>query len=180
MASAYPDAGVIFNRTGWSPSTTDGGVNHLDDPLQRVLRRQPPHISGVAVRKSVHEDVRFDETMWATQDIDYLIRLAQKTQWVEIRRYLSSHGDTGPDGSAIDLESRIAGRLSLLDKHGDLIMRDPVAHSFFLARLGHQYRRAGRYKEARSSFLGALRIRPVCGVAWRGLVRVSIPPLRDA
>ncbi|MGC2241785.1 MAG: glycosyltransferase [Acidimicrobiia bacterium] len=171
-AVRFPEANVVFHGSAFQPSTRNKGLRMLDDPLMRVTRQQPPHISGVCVRRQIHDDVQFDETMWATQDLDYLIRLAYVPNWVEIRHDLSRLGDAGLEDSAISIESRIEGRLSLLDRHGDLIRGDPVAHSFFYVRLGYQYRRGGRYADARSSFLRAIKLRPTSALAWRGLIRV--------
>jgi cytochrome c-type biogenesis protein CcmH/NrfG len=64
-----------------------------------------------------------------------------------------------------------------MEKHGEIIRSDPVAHSFFYARLGHQYRRARRYADARKSFITALRIRPLSSTAWKGLVRTGLDRL---
>lgn len=168
------DVGVIFHGTSRRPAQTSRGYREIDDPLKRVLRRQPPHLSGTVVRRTVHEEAKFDETMWAGQDVEYLVRLAQATRWIEIRRDLSQHGDQPAEGSAIAIDSRVEGRLRVMEKHGDLIRNDPVAHSFFYARLGHQYRRAHRYSEARQSFTTALRIRPLSSTAWKGLIRTGL------
>ncbi|MGA8040297.1 MAG: glycosyltransferase family 2 protein [Acidimicrobiia bacterium] len=171
-ARRFPEAEVIFNGSSYHPSRRDKGTHLLQDPMRRVLRTQPPHISGVSVRRAVHLESPFDETMWATQDLDYLIRLAHFPSWVEIRRDLTRHMDPSAEESAINIESRIAGRLSLMDRHGDLIRADRVAHSFFYVRLGYQYRRGSHYPEARASFIRALQLRPTSGLAWRGLLRV--------
>lgn len=171
----FENAAVIFHHMAYRPSSHHGAARRVVNPLSRVLHHQPPHISGVAVRRDIHEKVRFDESMWATQDIDYLIRLAKGSVWVEIPRVLGVHSPRQHPDSAIDLESRIAGRLSLLDRHGELIRGDRRAHSFFYARLGHQYRRADRPRDARDSFLRALRIRPTSRIAWLGLIRLYLP-----
>lgn len=171
-ARRFPGADVIFNGSSYRPSRRNDGIRMLEDPMRRVLRTQPPHISGVSVRREIHLESPFDETMWATQDLDYLIRLAHFPSWVEIRRDLTRHMDPGTEESAINIESRIAGRLSLMDRHGDLIRADQAAHSFFYVRLGYQYRRGGHYPEARASFIRALQLKPVSGLAWRGLLRV--------
>lgn len=179
-ANRFPQADVICHRTAWNPSAGDEGTALIIDPLARVLHRQPPHISGVVVRRSAHEKSRFDESMWAGQDLDYLIRLARTSIWVEIRRDLSQHCDAGIQGSAIDITSRIEGRKRLLDKHWDLFQDDPIALSFFYLRLGHQFRRGGFRSHARQSFLQALRIRPANLGAWKGLARVTVGPAHSA
>lgn len=168
----FTTSNVIFHSSAYQPSERSRGMRRLDDPLRRMLHEQPPHISGVSVRKAVHLDMPFDETIWATEDLDYLIRLAHVRPWVEIRRDLSRHMDPGLETSAINIESRIEGRLDLMKRYGDLIRSDPAAHSFYYVRLGYQYRRGGHYKEARSCFMRAVRLRPTSGLAWRGLIRV--------
>jgi glycosyltransferase involved in cell wall biosynthesis len=168
----YPTSNVIFHSSSYRPSDRSRGVRKVDDPLRRMLHEQPPHISGVSVRKTVHLEMPFDETIWATEDLDYLIRLAHVPPWVEIRRDLSRHMDPGLETSAINIESRIEGRLDLMERYGDLIRSDPAAHSFYYVRLGYQYRRGGHHEEARSCFMQAVRLRPTSGLAWRGLIRV--------
>lgn len=170
----FEDATVIFNHMAYHTTRKGGGPRRVADPLSRVLHQQPPHLSGVAVRRDVHSAVEFDETMWATQDLDYLIRLAASGTWIEIPQVLGLHSPHDSANSAINRDARIAGRLSLLERHGELIQSDPRAHSFFYARLGHQYRRADRLREARASFLRALRIRPTNRVAWIGLMRLYL------
>lgn len=168
----FPHSNVIFHSSSHHPSNRSRGTRMLTDPLSRMLHKQPPHISGVAVRKELHLEVPFDETIWATEDLDYLIRLAHLAPWAEIRRDLTQHMDPGLEGSAIDMESRIEGRLDLMERHGDLIRNDPTAHSFYYVRLGYQYRRGRHFAEARSCFAKAVRLKPTSGLAWRGLVRV--------
>jgi glycosyltransferase involved in cell wall biosynthesis len=170
VAEAEPEANVIFHATASTSRPPRGKWAEVPSPLKRMLHQQPPHLSGVAVKRDVHQRVRFDETMWATEDLDYLIRLAQEPSWVESDDILSLHG-TRYVGTAIDLESRIRSRLSLIERHGDLITGDPKAHSFFYVRLGHLYIRASRYDEARRSFTTALRLRPTSSIAWKGLAR---------
>lgn len=170
----FKDATVVFNHMAYRPSRRKARPRRVVDPMGRVLYQQPPHLSGVAVRRDIHARVRFDESMWATQDLDYLIRLADGGVWIEIPRVLGLHASDTGSSSAIDRESRVAGRLSLLDRHGELICRDRRAHSFFYTRLGHQYRRADRLDASRASFLRALKLRPTNMVAWRGLTRLLI------
>jgi glycosyltransferase involved in cell wall biosynthesis len=172
---AYPDADVIFHWTGDPSKRSDGAPRRVIHPLARILHAQPPHLSGLVVRRELHESVQFDETLRASEDIDYLIRLAKSGTWVEIPRVLSTHVDDPETETAINVDARVAGRLSLLQKHGDLISSDPRAFSFFYARLAHQYRRAGRRTEARRAFLLSLRLRPFNRLAWMGLVRTYAP-----
>lgn len=170
----FPQADVVFHRSAYRPlwpGRRPAEPRLVTDPIARVLHRQPPHLSGVVVRKELYQQTRFDETMWATQDVDYLIRLAMIATWVEIPRVLSQHTDPGPGGSAIAIEARIEGRLRLLERHESLIVGNRKAESFFHARLGLQYQRAGRAAEARASLRHAIAIRPACGLAWRGLAR---------
>lgn len=170
--SQFPDARVVFHTTAYEYDKYEASPRLVSDPLKRVLHSQPPHLSGVAVRRDVHDGVKFDESMWATQDLDYLIRLAIiGGTWVEIPRILSIHASRDNQGSAIDIESRIEGRLSLLDKHGDLIRGDRRAHAFYFARLGHQYRRAGQIGNARESFIRSMKLNPMSQTAWKGLLR---------
>jgi hypothetical protein len=175
-ANRFPLADVISHRTALCPSIKDDGTRLISDPLARVLHRQPPHLSGVIVRRKVHHHIAFDESLWAGEDLDYLIRLAKTATWVEIGRDLGKHGNSGQHGSAIDLRSRIEGRLTLMERHRELFQRHPIALSFFYVRLGHQYRRGGLRREALGSFVTAIRIRPTSIIAWKGLVRALCKP----
>ena len=177
-ASSYPDANVIYHAVANNPRRSKFSLKPVLAPVKRVLYRQPPHLSGVAVRRRVHDGVLFDETMWATQDIDYLIRLAAHPPWAEVGAVLTVHGGKPPEGSAIELKSRIEGRLSLLERHGQLILNDQRAHAFFLTRLGHQYRRDDQIAEAQRCFTQALGLRPTSVVAWKGLARTLLMRVR--
>lgn len=173
-ARRFPDADVIVHSTAArSPGVGSIGPRLIENPTRRVLRRQPPHITGVTVRRSLHDEVRFDETMWATEDVDYLIRLALISNWVEIDQDLAFHGPR--DGTAINMKSRIEGRLRLMEKHRELIHEDRASLSFYYARLGQLYLRALMLGDARRGFLAAIRVMPRSGLAWRGLARTILP-----
>lgn len=165
------DADIVIHRTAYHPEPVAKTLDcsELNDPVLRMIRSQPPHLDGVIVRRSLHLNSPFDVTMHAAEDLDYLITLA-KTDAVmfESAAVLSIFGEDEP--SVIGSDVRIAGRLSLLDRHPE-IDQDPQALAFFYVRLGHLQRRAGLRSEALGSFTRALRIQPMSPQAWKGLTR---------
>ncbi len=167
----HPEADVLIHQTSnpgeYGPQ--GHGCASIADPLSRMIRSQPPHLDGVVVRRERHLEHPFDPTMIAAEDIDYLINLARSgTHMVESETVHATIG--GGDPSTISIDTRIAGRLSLLERHPE-ISRDTRALAFFYVRLGHLQRRAHRRSDAARSFATALRIHPRSAEAWRGLAR---------
>ena len=167
----HDTADVVVHRTGYRRAQTQRIANcsQIHEPLVRMIRSQPPHLDGVTVRRALHLESPFDVTMEAAEDLDYLMNLAKTgITMVESDAVLAVFGEDEP--SVIGNDARIAGRLSLLDRHPE-IARDPQALAFFHVRLGHLQRRDGRRSDAVASFTRALRIQPTSTQAWKGLTR---------
>ncbi len=172
----HPDADVLIHRTGYNPPTRadNPGCTPLQNPLRRMIRQQPPSPNGVVVRRSVHLGVRFDESFSGAEDIDYLIRLAKSgVQFVETVAVLAIVGDTTT--SAIGIDERIQGRLSLLSRHPE-ILADRKAAAFFYVRLGHLQRLADMRPSAFRSFLKAGTYSPSSALVWKGFVHCLRSP----
>ena len=156
----HPDTDVATHRTGYQPSARVDNQPWvvLEDPLTRMLHKQPPHLDGVVVRRTVHLDSPLDESFAGAEDLDYLIRLAKAgARMVESTAVLAILGDA--ETSAIGIDKRIRGRLQLLARHPE-ILTDRRARAFFYLRLGHQYRRNGQRLDALGSFGRSLAARP--------------------
>lgn len=170
----YPNADVVMHRTGYqAPSAPqDLDCSQVEKPVERMTRAQPPHLDGVVVRRALHLESPFDATMPAAEDLDYLITLAKTDAiMLESSAVLAVFGEDEP--SAIGSGARIAGRLSLLNRHPE-IEQDPQALAFFHVRLGQLQRRGGRRSEAIASFTSALRTQPTSSLAWKGFIRSLI------
>lgn len=170
----HDTADVVIHRTGYHRAQISRIIDcsQINEPLVRMIRAQPPHLDGVTVRRTRHLENPFDVTMEAAEDLDYLMNLAKAgVTMVESGAVLAVFGEDEP--SVIGTDARIAGRLSLLDRHPE-IARDPQALAFFHVRLGHLQRRNGRRSGAVASFTSALRIQPTSSQAWKGLTRSLI------
>ena len=171
----HPDADVAIHRTGYQPSTrTD--KHHwvaLEDPLGRMLYRQPPHLDGVVVRRTHPLKSPLAERFEGAEDLDYLIRLAKSgARMVETTAVLAILGVT--ETTVIGMEQRIQGRLKLLTRHPE-ILTDGRATAFFYIRLGHLQRRAGMRSSAFISFLRAGLHAPSSPLVWKGFLHCLSP-----
>jgi hypothetical protein len=90
---------------------------------------------------------------------------------IEIDAVLAVLGTDQP--SSIGVDARIEGRLSLLDRHPE-ILESSRARSFFYVRLGHLQRRSGQRSASMRSFATAIGAHPRSAVAWRGLGRTLV------
>jgi glycosyltransferase involved in cell wall biosynthesis len=173
--SLNPHVGAVSHRVGrlhGKPANT-GLVNIDPRPVRRFLLSQPPHLSGVAVRSDLHRMVEFDEAFAASEDLDYLIRLAAVTPFAFVDEVCAVHGEGAQHPSMISIERRIESRRQLRVKHGDLF--DRRADAFHLMRLGHLYRKAGRRSSALRAFARSAMQCPTLGYAWRGVLLAALP-----
>lgn len=170
----HPEAGLVAHAASFSdpPEAGPARLLRLEDPVRRMLTRQPPHLSGVVVRREVHEQVRFDESFPAAEDLDYLLRIAEVAPVVELDAVLTVLGRTG-NSSMIGYQQRIDGRRRFHAKHRELFGRG--AEAFHQLRLGHLHRRAGHRGHAAAAFARALRSRPTSVSAWKGLLSTTLP-----
>jgi glycosyltransferase involved in cell wall biosynthesis len=173
-----PGLDVVMHRAGWAPPVdAETGIESacvpLQDPVHLMLTRQPPHPSALVVRKSIHERIEFDETFPAAADLDYSVRLAEIARIGLVPLILTIHGDSEAQDSAISIQRRINGRLMFREKHREYF-KNPVVEAFFLARLSHQYRRAGQRLNATTSAAKSLLARPT-SLGMRALVAAAVP-----
>lgn len=167
----YPSVDMVFHhatthrRGAWKR----GIARRLDDPVRSMLVTQPPHVDCILVRRTVHEDIKFNESYQAAADLDYMIRLAAICTVVELDEILAVHG--GYDNySSISIEKRIAARQKFHEEHRALFA-DPEFEATHRTRMGHLYRRCGQRRRAWRAFGSAIRIRPSHKRAWKGLIR---------
>lgn len=170
-----PHVGAVSHRVGrpHGKTVTTGLVNIDPQPVRRFLLSQPPHLSGVAVRSELHRMVEFDEAFAASEDLDYLIRLAAVTPFAFVDEVCAVHGEGDQHPSMISIERRIESRSQLREKHGDLF--DRRADAFHLMRLGHLYRKAGRRSSALGAFARSALQCPTLGYTWRGILLAALP-----
>ena len=171
----HPEVGVVAHKVAMADAaiSSRSEITVVAKPVRRFLLSQPPHLSGVAIRRELHEMVRFDEDFWAAEDLDYLIRLAGVTSFAFVDAVYARHGKRVDDPSLIAIDRRIEARRQLRAKHDALF--DRRADAFHLMRLGHLYRRAGRRSNALASFAQAAARCPTLGHAWRGIVLSTLP-----
>lgn len=170
----YPEAGVVFHDTGLSPEgVSSGGVTYHDDAMDRMLLRQPPHLDGVLVRKSIHSQIGFDPELAGAEDLDYLIGLAMLTPMVEIHQTYAVIDDS-PRSSHVAMEQRIQGRQRLRQKYGYLF-EDRSALSFWYLRFGHLNRLAGHPMRSLAAFVRSVLLNPRNASAWRGMALAMMP-----
>lgn len=144
------------------------------DPVKRMLLQQPPHPSGLVVRSTVHDRIRFDENFKAAADLDYCLRLALEGPLVELDEVLAEHGNEASSPSLIVLDQRIIGREQFRTKH-ESFFRDPKVAAFHYVRLAHLYRRSDRRGSAFRHVFMALRNNPTYLGAYRALVITALP-----
>ncbi|MGH8924769.1 MAG: glycosyltransferase family 2 protein [Acidimicrobiia bacterium] len=169
---AHPDVGLAYHLMSGAQEDGGGKCRVLDDPVRRMLTRQPPHLDSVVIRRQLHEAVLFDEAFGAAEDLDYLLRAAESTSVLEIGRILADHGQKHV--SSIGLPKRIEARKQFREKHSRYFQDREVA-AFHHVRLGHLYRLTGERFRAIESFLRAIRFRPTLGLGWTGLARAVMP-----
>ena len=173
---ANPSIDVVTHLSSWEikPTISTPTCLGIIDPIRWALTRQPPHLSGVVVRRSLHLGVEFDEAFDAAEDLDYLVRLFQTAQTTaSIPAVLAIHNRPDHEESVISLERRIEGRLMVRRKHEQLF-KNPEVEAFFLARLAHQYRRAGHPVRAISVAMKSLWTRPTA-LGTKAFVAGALP-----
>lgn len=170
----YPEVGLVFHRTVFADETRHGTGQWdlLEDPLRRMLTRQPPHLDSVLVRRTVHESIEFDESFSAAEDLDYLVRAAQVTSVMELDLVLAVKNRD--EVSVINIEKRIAGRRRFRAKHAQLFL-DRHSRTFHEIRLGHLLCLGGHRGKAFRSFARAVLTRPAEIRAWKGALRCMLP-----
>ena len=169
VAFANHSVDVVVFRTvnaHESVATTDA-IDVENRPVRRLLRSQPPSLDGVAVRRSLHDEVEFDETFQGAEDLDYLLRLAQRASFAFVDHVGAILPGDGP-ATLVSLDQRIAARIRWREKH--IAMFDRRADSFHWLRLGHLNRRAGHRHRALGCFARSVWCSPVAWSAWKGAV----------
>jgi glycosyltransferase involved in cell wall biosynthesis len=141
----HPDTDIVIHRSSWTvpPKRSMVSCILVTEPTRLALLHQPPHLSGAVVRRSLHLEVGFDETFPAAADLDYVLRIFERGRVRALPDVFAVHSRPEEEISAITMDRRIAGRLAFHAKHARYFQNRAI-EAFFLARLAHQYRRAGR------------------------------------
>lgn len=111
------------------------------------------------IKKNVINEIGgFDESLPSHQEIDLIIRIAQKYKGLGINIPLvkvkmdGSHEQIGSN-----LNRKIKGRKMLLSKHINLYEKHPKTLAKHFFQIGLYYRDSGKFKEARNSFCRAMK-----------------------
>ncbi len=175
-AEEHPGGGVIAHRTGYASPRHQPDrypTRVLNDPLRYFGTHQTPHPDSLLIPRAVADLVRFAEDLAAAEDVAFAIELGMRSPFVLVDAVLAVHGPNDVP-TTIGLETRVAARLQLRDRHPDVLYRDRRSRAFFHLRLGHLQRRLSRWAALRS-FIWALRHEPFNGMAWRGVVATLLP-----
>ena len=127
-----------------------------------------PNIGRVAVRAD--RMIRFDESLRASADVDWWIRLARESRvWTVPRVGLlyrvhaaARHGNAA--------SARVEALQAILEKHAGYFNRHRRAKAFHLYRIGRNALNAGLPRAARAALAHSLRLRPASRTArywWR-------------
>lgn len=174
-----PTASVVFHRVGFNPPKNDRPTApaRLEHPVRRMLLSQPPHASGLVVTKRMLEEVKYDESMAAAEDLEYNIRLAREGEVIEIADTLAIHGSRMGYPTAISIQQRIEGRELIRDRYAEHFA-DPTISRHYELRMGHLHRRAGARSKAARRFARLALSNPSDLMAWKGLISTVLPERR--
>ena len=135
----------------------------------RMFARTTPHLGRITIDRNIAP--RFDSSLPASEDIDWLIRLSDREfRIVPTVGWLWRRHD-GLRGS-IGTEARLKGSTMLLDKHQVFFAKHRSARAFRHYRMGLMHLSLQRCAEARTSFITCLRCLPAPDIALRAMRRL--------
>jgi glycosyltransferase involved in cell wall biosynthesis len=134
---------------------------HVDDV---VLDQIPPHLGVTALRRDVA--VRFDERFSAIEDVEWWLRLAQRTTVTTVPKVGYIFRKHAGPRHRTDLHAHIHGSLLALELHEPYFRSHPVAAAFRYKRLGIAASRLGDQALARAAFARSLRLDPGAAALW--------------
>jgi glycosyltransferase involved in cell wall biosynthesis len=146
------------------------------DFLRISLRRLKGFLtSALMVKRSILREIGgFDTKFPSHQEMDLIVRISQRYTGVGISESLAvNYLDEGREHIGGDITRRIRGREMFIEKHREIIQREPALASLHHYWLGIMYRNAGDKNASRKHFAQSLRIRPNLQAVW-GLVKSVI------
>lgn len=144
-------------------------VEHWPPPLDGadasdlLAYRNRAHISGLMVRRTVAQELRFDDRLRGAEDRDFCVRLLRHTQVACSPEVLSRVSKSGRRLSHQNMGPIYA---YLLEKHLDDIRSDRRVYADWNYRIARAYARADQLPEARQALRRSMRIDPARGRRW--------------
>lgn len=157
-------------------SPRSGTRRRLEGQVQdTIVEALVPNVGQAMIHRDVLQ--RFDERLRASEDIDWWIRMAQRSPVSTEPEvgYLFRHHDGPRHGN--ELIIRIESRRTVLDQHEAYFEEHPRAHAFQLRRIAAAQVRNGDRQAARRTLLASLRLHPTPGTGL-DLARTLRRPLR--
>ncbi|MDX0480040.1 glycosyltransferase [Sinorhizobium medicae] len=113
-------------------------------------------LSSVVVDASVARDIRgFDESLPASQDWDFFIRLCPHVQFVGIEKPLCVYVDHDRDRITLDHRKKLRGHLAVYRKHCRHLESDAIKAAF-LRHLAEDYQELGKSNKASALFAASI------------------------
>ena len=144
----------------------------------QILDGLTPHLGTVAVARAIA--VPFDERFLAAEDVEWWLRMAQRTPMNTVPRIgylLRRHGQPR---HRIDLTTRVRSRLLLMEVHAGYFAAHPAAAAFQWKRIGLMAGDLGDFALARAAFARSFRLHPQVNTLWHLLRAVPRTAHRDA
>lgn len=145
-----------------------------------LVRQAMISTQTLMVRKDLLERVGgFDEALKLGEDWDVTISLSRVTKFLFVDKPLVLCF-TSTDSISKVKTNQASARKMVLEKHFDLISRDPALHAFYLTEIGRVHQRAGCWRQSLPWILKALRIHRFDRRAWPALMLGSFRSLFSA
>ena len=135
------------------------------DVADTILDVKQPSVNGLAVRRDVL--VPFDERFRGAEDVEWLLRLAQRAEFTTVPRPGFVRRTTETPG--LESRARLAGVRLLLDVHADYFATHRRAAARCWAYYAEMAHHSGLRRQAVLAYARALRHQPSSGLARAGL-----------
>ena len=133
---------------------------------------------GVTLRRDCLNAIGlFDETLKARQDIDLLLRLLCRYDYIVIPEFLVVRHRGDWDRVSSNYLARAQAYQAMLAKHRDPIRKDSQARAFFELHIAKQLARGGRRGSAIRHAARAVLAQPARSRSWKGLAECMFPIL---
>lgn len=150
------------------------------DISAELVRQAMVSTQTLVVRRDLLERVGgFDETVKLGEDWDITIGLSRLTKFLFVDKPLVLCFTSVDSISKVKM-NQASARKKVLEKHYDLISRDPALHAFYLTEIGRVHQRAGCWRQSLPWILRALSIHPLDSRAWPALMLGSFRALFSA
>jgi len=156
-ALAANESVVLCQRIGFDGSR-GGNRTLVGSVYDVILDGLTPHLGQIVVERAIAPE--FDTGFPAVEDVDWWLRLAQRTPISTVESVGLRYRQHDDPRSGHGTKARIDGSLRLLEKHADYFVAHRRAHAFRWKRIALLRLKLGDRSGARGAFLRSLRIQP--------------------